>query len=281
MLSRRTLLTGALAGLCLARLGTGSARAADALRLGILPVMSARRILEVFNPLQSHLERAGHRPTRLLTSPNFATLLDQVRNQDFDLALLPPHMARLAQVDLGWQPLARCAPEHRSVILALEAGGPRRPEELRGGTLAVLDRGALVVLIALEALRQRGLQAGRDFALLETRNYESSRLAVEQRQAQALVSRSQGFFKDAQRDRLAVLLDAGPLPGYVFMAAARMPPQAAARLGDLLLTFFAGPEGAGVLGKLGYESLQPVDEGHMRMLDPYLDDTRASLQGAG
>lgn len=253
----------------------------ESLRFGVLPVMSARASLETFQPLLDHLGRLGRQRPELITTPNFQELYRRISEGWFDFALIPPHMARLAQVDLGWQPMVSCAPDHRSQLLALEQGGPAGVEDLRGGGIAVLDRSALVVLIALEALRQRGLREGRDFSLLETRSYESSRLAVVQGRAQAFVSRSQGFFNEAQRDRFRILLDAGSLPGYVFAASPRLSPIARYHLAQHLLSFAATPEAAPLLARLGYQSMVATTGEGLRQLDPYLDSTRAALSAAG
>lgn len=281
MITRRDLLTGLLAGFLLRQLGHQPAHAQETLRLGVLPVMSARASLEAFQPLLDYLSRVRRQRPELLTTPNFHGLYQRIREGQFDVALVPPHVARLAQADLGWQPLARCTPDHRSLLLVPEQGGPTGPEGLRGGVIAVLDRSALVVLIALEALRQRGLQEGRDFALLETRSYESSRLAVVQGRAQAFVSRSQGFFNEAQRDRFRILLDAGSLPGYVFAASPRLSPIARYHLAQHLLSFAATPEAAPMLARLGYQSMVATTGEGLRQLDPYLDSTRAALSAAG
>lgn len=279
MTTRRELLAGILTALLSPGIGPRQAQAAEALRIGILPVLSPRASLEVFEPLRDYLGKAAQPRPELHTTPDFHVLYQRIRDGSFHLALVPPHMARLAQVDLGWHLLARCGPEHHALLLALEGGGPDRLEDLRGGTLAVHDRNALVVLMVLEALRQRGLQEGRDFSLLETRNYESSRLSVMQGRAHAFVSRSQGFFGQQQREPFKTLLDAGALPGYGFIATPRLSPINRYRLGQDLLSFAASPQGTAMLARLGYQTLEPGRDDSLRQLDPYLDDFRACLSG--
>lgn len=278
MLTRRQLIRTFLAGALLPR--PAQATPTDNLRFGVLPVMSARALLETFQPLLAHLEGPLRRRIELGTAPHFPGLYQRLREGQFDFALVPPHFARLAQAELGWSPLARCAPEHRCLLLVPEDSRLGRPEELRGGTLAILDRTALVALIAVEALRQRGLREGRDYALLETRGYESSRLSVQQGLAQAFVSRSQGFFKGDQRDRFRPLLDAGVIPGYVFLGSPRLDFPTRLRLIQLLLDFPRHPEATALLEKLGYQTIEPVTEADMRRLDPYLEATRGSLAQA-
>jgi phosphonate transport system substrate-binding protein len=279
MLTRRELFAVALTTLFSPCIGPARALAAETLRIGILPVLSPRASLEVFQPLVDYLGKGAPQRPELHTTPDFQGLYERIRAGQFDLALVPPHMARLAQVDLGWHLLALCGPEHHALLMARDGTGPTRPEELRGGSIAVLDRSALVALMVLEALRQRGLQEGRDFSLLETRNYESSRLAVLQGHAQAFVSRSRGFFEPQQRESFNILLDAGALPGYGFIAAPRLPPITRYRLGQELLTFAASAQGSAMLAKLGYKTLETGRDDSLRHLDSYLGRFRDCLSG--
>lgn len=257
----------------------GISRAAEAVfRLGTLPVITTRTAFRLYQPMLEHLEKTLNRPLSLETPPNFRVLYQRIRENAFDLVVSPPHIARLAQVRLGWHPLVSCQPEHHSLLLTLAESGLERPEALRGGTLAILDRSALVVMIMLDALARRGLVAERDFKLIETRSYESSLLAVKQGVAQAMVARSQGFLSPTDRERARLLLEAGRLPGYVFLAAPATPEGLRQFLREQLLLFSRQPEAAPFLAKLGYASLAAADETTLQRLDIYLDATEQKLR---
>lgn len=277
MITRRELLSATLTAVLALPTGVPQARAGEVLRIGILPVLSPRASLDVFQPLQDYLGRGAYARPELHTTPDFHVLYHRIREGQFDLALVPPHMARLAQVDLGWHLLARCAPEHHALLLALDESGPASLYDLRGGTIAVLDRSALVVLMVLDALEQRGLREGRDFSLLETRNYESSRLSVVQGRAHAFVSRSRGFFEPRKRESFKTLLDAGALPGYGFIASPRLTPVYRYQLAQELLAFATTSEGQAMLARLGYQTLVPGRDDSLNQLDPYLDSSRSGL----
>jgi phosphonate transport system substrate-binding protein len=248
------------------------------LRLGTLPVVSTRTAYDIYHPLSEHLEKTLNRPIQLDTSQNFRGMYQQIQANGFDLLISPPHIARLAQKRLGWHPLVMCHPDHRSVLMAMEANGPADLAALRGGTIAVLDNSALVVMIMMEALSKQGLRADRDFKVIETRSYESSQIAVKQGVAQAMVSRSQGFIDADARDRMKILFDAGALPGYVFIAAPATPKSQLRTLRSELLAFAVTTEAKPFLEKLGYDALTAVTEDAMRRLDPYLDATESKLK---
>ena len=277
MFSRRQFLGASVA---MTMLGSRPpALAADKpMRLGTLPVVSTRTAYEIYHPLLAHLEKAFKLSVSLETPPNFKGMYQRIQKNDFDLLVSPPHIARLAQMKLGWHPLVMCLPEHNSVLLTMEANGPVNLEALRGGTIAVLDNSALVVMIMMEALSKKGLLMDRDFKVIETRSYESSQIAVKQGVAQAMVSRSQGFIDPNARDRMKVLFEAGALPGYVFIAAPATSKSQLQKLRKAMLSFRNTPEAKPFLEKLGYDSLAVATEDAMRRLDPYLAATESRLK---
>jgi ABC-type phosphate/phosphonate transport system substrate-binding protein len=167
---------------------------------------------------------------------------------------------------------------HQSVLLARDVNGPADLEALRGGTIAVLDNSALVVMIMMEALAKKGLVVNRDFKVIETRSYESSQIAVQQGVAQAMVFRSQGFIAPNTRDQFKVLFEAGTLPGYVIIAAPATSKAQLQILRSQLLAFGNTPEAKLFLEKMGYDKLVPVTESTLQQLDPYLEQTEARLK---
>jgi len=269
-------LSAAIAALGLPALGLGAEKP---LRLGTLPVISIRTAYEIYRPLMDHLEKSLALPPILLeVPPNFKGMYQRIQDNGFDLLISPPHIARLAQKKLGWHPLVLFQPEHQSVLLVPETDGPNSIEALRGGTIAVLDNSALVAIVMMDALAKKGLQADRDFKVIETRSYESSQIAVKQGVAQAMVFRSQGFIAADARDRFKVIFEAGVLPSYVIIAAPEMSKARQLQLRNQLLAFGKKKEARPFMEKLGYDSLTGASEEAMRRLDPYLDETEAKLR---
>ena len=278
MLKRRHFLKLSLA---MATLGLHPlAKAANKpLRLGTLPVVSIRTAYEIYRPLIDHLEKSLALATiQLEVPPHFKGMYQRIQEDGFDLLISPPHIARLAQKKLGWQPLVIFLPEHHSVLLANETDGPANLEALRGTTIAVLDNSALVVMVMMDALAKKGLLANRDFKIIETRSYESSQIAVKQGIAQAMVFRSQGFIDPNSRQRFKVLFEAGVLPGYVIIAAPGTNKVQLEKLRSQLLAFGKTQEARPFMEKLGYDSITTASEEAMRRLDPYIEETELKLK---
>lgn len=242
-----------------------------------MPVISIRRAYEIYAPLIEYFEKALDQTISLETPPNFKGMYQRILNNDFDLLLSPPHIARLAQKKSGWHPLVMCQPGHHSELLVSASHGPKTLEEFRGKTIAVLDKSALVVMIMLEALAKKGYIVDRDFKVIETRSYESSELAVKQGVAQAFIARSQGILGQEDRNHMQVLFQAGALPGYVIIVAPSVSKRQQQLWQKQLLAFSATPEARLFLANLGYESFDAATETRMKQLDPYLKATEASL----
>jgi phosphonate transport system substrate-binding protein len=276
MISRRQFIRYSL-GMAILGWGGVSMAKSSSLRFGTLPVVSIRRAYEIYSPLLDYFKKTLKQPISLETPPNFRSMYQRIIKNDFDLLISPPHIARLAQKKLGWHPLVMCQPGHHSELLVMGNGGPGSLDELRGETIAVLDKSALVVMIMLDALEQKGLVIDRDFRVIETRSYESSEVAVKQGIAKAMIARSQGILGQDDRNSMKVLLQAGTLPGYVFIAAPSVSQRQQQLLQKHLLSFSRTPEGASFLPKLGYESFTQAGESVMKQLDPYLKATEASL----
>ena len=253
--------------------------AGKSIRLGTVPVVSTRTAYEIYAPLIEYLKTGLELSAiQLETPPNFKSMYQRIREDGFDLLISPPHIARLAQKRLGWHPLVMFQPEHQSVLLVQMSNGPSSLEALRGGTIALHDSSALVVMVMMEALSKKGLQVNRDFKIIETRSYESSQIAVKQGVAQAMIFRSQGFIDASMREHFKVIFEAGVLPGYVMIASPNTARQQLQKMRAQLLAFGNTPEAKLFLEKLGYDAMTSVTEDNMRRLDPFLEATESRLK---
>jgi phosphonate transport system substrate-binding protein len=276
MLSRRQFIRFSLSLSLFGWQGLALAKS-SALKFGTLPVISIRRAYEIYAPLIDYFEKSLGQNISLETPPNFKDMYQRILKNEFDMLLSPPHIARLAQKNLGWHPLVMCQPGHHSELLVSASDGPKTLEEFRGKTIAVLDNSALVVIIMFEALAKKGYVVDRDFKVIETRSYESSELAVKQGVAQALIARSQGILVQEDRNNMQVLFQAGALPGYVIVAAPSVPKRQQHVWQKQLLAFSATPAARIFLSNLGYETFDAATESRMKQLDPYLKVTEATL----
>jgi phosphonate transport system substrate-binding protein len=249
------------------------------LTLGVLPNVSARLILNAYQPMREHIERALQRPVEVVTAPDFRTFSQRTLEGAYDIVVIAPNLGRVAQLDANWEPLAIYEPRIPAVAVALKDNRDDSPAQLRGKALALANPQSLVALVGLEWLRTQGLQAGRDFRTVLAAN-DDSLGAVLRSGESPLAMMSLGEFNakpTALRESLRVVSVIARVPGFLVMGNPRLPPELRQHVRSLMLGFPATEDGRRFFSLAGFANIRAVEEADLRFLDPYNDTTRQSL----
>jgi phosphonate transport system substrate-binding protein len=257
-----------------------SAQAAPVFILGVLPIHSARILAERYEPMRAYLESRLHQPVRIESAVDFARFQERTLRGDFDLTITPAHFARLAQRDAGFQPLAQFTPDHDALLIYAANHPLKTVADLRGKQLAVIDRLAVTVMATLSYLDTQGLEAGRDYRLVEHRTHASAAYSLINGLATAAVTTSQGLLQmpDDLRGKLVVMKHIADIPAFVFLVKPDLPTVRAEQLKNWLLEFPSQAEGIDFLGSTGYGGVIPASEARLKRADAYLKTTRAALR---
>jgi phosphonate transport system substrate-binding protein len=250
-----------------------------AFTVGVLPIHSTRVLVERYEPLRAYLERALQQPVRIESAPDFARFHARTLRGDYDLAITAAHFARLAQKDLGFQPLAQFQPDH-DALLVFHADHPLHAlRDLKGRQLAVIDRLAITVMATLNYLDEQGLDSDRDYKVSEHRTHASVAQSLISGVSAAAVTTSQGMLQmpEDMRRKLVVHKHIADIPAFVFLVKADLPRSQADRIRTLLLEFPREAEGINFLGHTGYTAIRPATEAVMKRGDAYLRETRKAL----
>ena len=151
---RRSLATlAALGGAALSSL-----RAAGApLRVGLVPYMSPTALLNVFRAVREHLERSLDRPVEMLTSKDFRSLVEATARNEYDMVLLPAHVARLAMLDWRYEPVAGTVDALQVQVLVKGSGPVNTAADLKGQSAGMLDALSLTATVGIKWLQDQGL----------------------------------------------------------------------------------------------------------------------------
>ena len=113
------------------------------LEIGIIPNISTHALFAAYQPLRLYLEQQLGRPVILLTAPDFKTFYERTGKGDYDLAITPPHLARLAEIESGYVPLTTYQNGLDAILLVAKNSPIRAVAELRGKNIGVPDLLAL------------------------------------------------------------------------------------------------------------------------------------------
>lgn len=247
-----------------------------AFTLGVLPIHSSRVLVERYEPMRAYLERGLQQPVRIESAADFTRYQARTLHGDFDLAVTPVHFARMAQKDLGFQPLAQFTPEHDSLLITSTDQPLASIKDLKGKQLAVIDRLAITVMAAIQYLDEQGLESDKDYRVAEHRTHASVAHSLVTGLSAAAVTTSQGMLQipDDIRRKLIVQKHIADIPAFVFLVKPDLPRSQVERIKALLLDFPREAEGIDFLGRTGYTGIRSTSEATMKRADTYLKETR-------
>lgn len=273
-LRRRFLYTTLLSGLAPR---WAQAQSAAPLEIGVLPNISARVLLAQYQPMREFLARELKRPVQVSTAPNWIAFQQRTLAQDYDVVVTAANLARLAQLDRGYVPLAVYAPNIKGMVICANARPIKTMAELRGQTLALSNPQSLVTLRGMQWLAEAGLERGRDFKTLNTPTDDSvGNLVVRGDAIAAMLSGGEyRAIPDAVKAQVTIVTTFAEVAGFIVMASPKVAAADARELKALLLKFSAdGNEGKAFFGATGFTGIRELTPGLMETLDPFVEATR-------
>jgi phosphonate transport system substrate-binding protein len=248
----------------------GMANANAPLRFGVVPYLTARRLAVLYEPARQFFEDALRRPVQFFSAPDYAAHLERLRAREYDLVADSLPIARLAQRELGYLPLARTQAPLQPILVTATDSPLTTLAELRGRAVAVSDRIAALTIVGLRFLRDQGLPAGRDVAVKVAGSHANAiQYVLAGEAAAAIISRTtlrQIEPLMAARVRLVTELPAA-LSAVVYTASPALTTEAT-DLRRRLIEFASNTsEGKTFIEKLGHQGLLAAGT-EMAQVDP-------------
>lgn len=247
--------------------------------VGILPTLSPRVLIGNYQPMRLYLERTLKRPVELVTATNFTAFHQSTMAGKYDLVVTAAHLARLAQIEGRYSPLATYQSVNRAVLLTSLSTPLKSVKDLKGATVATLDRFALIVSQTLIWLQEQDLQWGKDYQLLETSSHNSAAYSVLSGESMLAIVSPAGLkqMPAAIQNKLQVFATLPPLPSLMWLAHPRMTSEVP-RLKSVLLAFTPTlSEGKTFFDKTGYLNMREITPEEMNSLDPYIPHLKQHL----
>ena len=249
--------------------------AREAFTIGVAPHTSARVILQMYQPLRLHLEKALNRQVEVVTAPDFTEFARRGLHQDYDLAITTSHQARLLQTDAGYLPLLTYKADFKAVTMVAAKGPIKNPKDLNGKKVLGLSPSSQVTMWG-----ERWLKANRIVTPPVTYVSASDSVAqlVVAGDAAAGFTSLTNFQKLAPevRKQLRILAESPSMPGRVYVLNGRRSAQGKT-INSALRSFAASPEGKRFFeanSLQGYRTLKPKE---LASMDEYAREVRRHL----
>lgn len=254
-------------------------RGARPLTIGIVPYLSTRNLLAIHQPQARSLEVSLQQPIQIQTAPDFDTFVKRLVSGDYDLAIAPPHYARLAIKDYGYHALLVHKAPIRGVLVTTRQQPLVGVDDLRGKTIAIADRSALLVILGAATLADLGLREDKDYRFIEAPSHASAlHSAVSGKAAAALVTQTALLVAPPELQRDAVVWrELAQIPGQFYVAHNRLPDARQKAIKAALLAFERSAEGQVFFDKTRNEGFREPTSADNTLLDRALPETRRLL----
>jgi len=257
-----------LAAACFAvALILGPVKAQAQLTFGVLPYLAAERLATDFAPLRDFLQQTTGQAVVMVSAPNYRAFYERTRAGNYDIVFTPPHFGVLAEKESNFQRIAMTLYRISCVIVVRKASSLRKLADLRGKTLAVPPKRALISILAGRLLRRHGLEPGKDVNLREFSTNQNSMAAPLRGDADAGATGQLLWTRQGHHESMRVLAESPAVPGFFLMAHPRLPPATVVRLRSRTLKFGDTAPGRAYLATTGHGAWLPIDDAAVRAVE--------------
>lgn len=251
------------------------------LTVGIVPYMSTGMLLRTHAPLAQSLESSLQRPVNLRTAPDYKSFFQRLRAGDYDIAITPPHYGWLAIRDHGFQPLLVHRDPIRGILVSAADQPVKNIADLRGASIAVTDRSALMAILGAQTLADEGLVENRDYQFVSAVSHSSAiHNAITGKTRAALVNATSLVLSPPEiRQRTQVWRDLAVFPGQFYIAHARLGEDHRAVIAALQ-AFERSPAGQEFFTNTAQGGFRALTADDRKILERALPETRRQLREA-
>lgn len=250
-----------------------------ALTIGIVPYMSTGMLLRTHTGLARSLEQSLQRPVTLRTAPDYQIFFQRLRAGDYDIAITPPHYGWLAIRDHGFQPLLVHRDPIRGILVSAASQPISKIADLRGTSIAVTDRSALMAILGALTLAEEGLVENRDYQFIKAVSHSSAiHNAITGKTRAALVNSTSLTLAPADiRERTLIWGELAVFPGQFYIAHPRLGERDTKAVLAALLAFETEAAGQAFFTNSGLGGFRPINAEDRKTLERALPETRRLL----
>ncbi len=243
-----------------------------AVSFGIFPYVTPVQLAKFHNPLRDYLEETIGRPVVLVTAPTFPEFVARTQQGLYDYVLTAPHLARLAQVRDGYEPLVKTGHQVQGVYLVPKESPIRSLQDIRGHSIMMVGQAAIISQMVVRQLAELGLRDGENIEIRTTRTHNNAMYAALRGESDVSVTGILLYDKINlhDRDKVRVVGHTPGVPGFILLAGNDVAGAERTRVKAALIGFADTPAGKAYVEPTGFKRLLPIDEAEMESLQPFI-----------
>lgn len=248
------------------------------LEFALAPYISTRPLLTMFQPMAVHLQKRLGREVLLVTAPTLREFDLRALKGSYELAMLSPQAARLAQTEAGYVPLLRVTDDLCGVVIVPKGSALQSVRDLAGHRVALPDRFTTTAQLGKELLTAEGLD---NQDMLHPPGFQDSiLLSMLRGDIDAMVMNNSAFHQSAPetKAKVRVLAETRHISHVMFLARSDTAAETQRAIRLAIIEFFeATAEGRQFSQQTGLTGVRPPTDVELKALDPYALEHRRLL----
>lgn len=256
---------------CTSPLAEEATIAEKPLIFGFLPVVSAERLVSRFSPLVDYLSEELGREVRIETAPGFKSFIDRTHHEHrYDILFTAPHTFYLAYREAGYRALVRVdQPGMRAAIITRKNSGIGSLQDMPGKKLSTVDPLALATVLAINKLKEAGINPGAEITLVHTPSNDASLMSMLHGNTDAAVAMMPVYLRldPAIIAQTHVIAQSELMPHIPISVAPWVSESLATKIQDILLDMNNTERGREVLSRINWPGFIKTSSEQYRELE--------------
>jgi phosphonate transport system substrate-binding protein len=237
-------------------------------RVGIEPYFSPQLLISTFEPLATAVGKTLGRPVVLLTAADYRQFVRRVERQEFDIVVIGPHTARLAQQIANYQPQLIGRAKLSGLVLVRRSSPIQRADQFRHATVALPDDLTLTAMLGEEWLQKHGIAGELHYYPF----HNAAAMAVQHGDVDIAIVNKTAFSQMPAnvREELRVIDETRGLPNMVMLTRGNLDPVLVRQYTEAIMGFVNSAEhGGSFAGRLGFAGGDPIKPGDLDPVEPF------------
>jgi len=242
------------------------------LKLAIFPYFSAAQLIKLHKPLKDHLATFSKQDIRMTTATSFNVFKQHTAAKKYDIIVTAPHLGRLAQRESGYRLLGFTSNTSYAVFAADKEHAHKPLSSFKGRAVTLPPTGAIIHHLALNRLKNAGLEPGKDIKINTTTSHNNAMISVIEKISPlaAFGKPTWAKFQPKGRENLVEIARSEAIPGFAILIHPRIDERLQNQLLEAMLTFETRQQGKTYYANTGLKGFRKARISDLKTLDFYL-----------
>jgi len=192
----------------------------ETLKLGVFPYVNTGKLIKHQAVLHQFLRRQLNKDIDFVTAPDFKGYADRVRNREYDLIYVPPHLARYCEQRGLYTPLALTQTKIQGVYIVNKKSSYYRLQDLKGKNISLSTVASRLSLLRQLLDSQVDSLAINKLNIIEAKTHNNSIFSLLKKDVDVTLTGVKIWqdLKPEAKSQLRKIGSTAETPGFVIMA---------------------------------------------------------------